>query len=116
MSSSVSAQWPESGSRAVRRYNDGICGLRVFSYPATKAVLHYKWSTWARRYLIVEMLDYFVWLIAFQAFVLLLQASSDPLPSPLFLLPIVTCLLISRLSLYVNVDSEFSCAMKQRVS
>ncbi len=48
----------------------------MFAYPATKAVLHYKWSTWARRYLIAEMVDYFVWLIAFQAFVLLLQVSA----------------------------------------
>jgi len=68
---------------AVRRYNDNICGLRVFSYPATKAVLHYKWSTWARRYLIVEMVDYLVWLIAFQAFVLLLQVTPHPGHQPI---------------------------------
>ena len=35
--------------------------------------MQFKWNTWARRWLNVELAFYLLWLIAFQAFVILIQ-------------------------------------------
>jgi hypothetical protein len=45
----------------------------VFALPAVAAVIHYKWATWAQRFLLYELAVYLAWLAAFTAFSLLLQ-------------------------------------------
>ena len=39
-------------------------------------MLAFKWDTWAKRCLLLELAAYLVWLGAFQAFTLLFQAGS----------------------------------------
>lgn len=41
-----------------------------------QATITFKWNAWAKRYLIAEGIVYLTWLVAFQIFVLLFQASS----------------------------------------
>ena len=48
-----------------------------------QATITFKWKAWARRLLFVELGFYLMWLLAFQGFVLLFQASPachDDLP------------------------------------
>ena len=40
-----------------------------------QATITFKWNAWAKRCLLVELGLYLTWLIAFQVFVLLFQAS-----------------------------------------
>ena len=51
----------------------GILNINCFGLPAVKAVVSYKWGVW-KRVLHCELACYLVWLLAFQAFVLIFQA------------------------------------------
>jgi hypothetical protein len=46
----------------------------VFALPAVQAVINFKWTSWARRYLMYELACYCLWLAAFTAFTLLFQS------------------------------------------
>ncbi|KAK9858035.1 hypothetical protein WJX84_009559 [Apatococcus fuscideae] len=46
---------------------------KVFTIPAVKAVILYKWTSWAQQLLWLEVAFYALWLFGFQAFVLLFQ-------------------------------------------
>lgn len=46
---------------------------KVFGLPAVQAVIQHKWDTWARRVLIWEFALYVVWLLGYQAFIILFQ-------------------------------------------
>jgi hypothetical protein len=41
--------------------------------PPPKAVIHFKWTAWARRFLLYELSAYVAWLASFTAFTLLFQ-------------------------------------------
>jgi len=45
----------------------------VFALPAVQAVIHFKWTTWARRFLLYELCCYCLWLVSYTAFTLLFQ-------------------------------------------
>lgn len=47
-----------------------------------QATITFKWNAWAKRTLWVELGMYLTWLVAFQIFVLLFQASSAPCLMP----------------------------------
>ena len=52
---------------------------------AVQAVITHKWDTWARRVLIWEFGLYLIWLLGFQAFIILFQVTvfhPDPDPDP----------------------------------
>ncbi len=55
----------------------GILNINCFGLPAVKAVITYKWGVW-RRVLHAELACYLVWVLAFQAFVLIFQARRRP--------------------------------------
>lgn len=55
----------------------GILNINCFGLPAVKAVITYKWGVW-RRMLHAELACYLVWVLAFQAFVLIFQARRPP--------------------------------------
>ncbi|KAI8473618.1 MAG: hypothetical protein J3K34DRAFT_518899 [Monoraphidium minutum] len=57
----------------LKRYQAGGCSMAVFALPAVQAVIHYKWTAWARRFLLYELAAYCCWLLAFTAFTLLFQ-------------------------------------------
>jgi len=45
---------PPAGSRGLlqpllKRYSARGCSLGVFALPAVQAVIHFKWTTWAKR-------------------------------------------------------------------
>jgi hypothetical protein len=39
----------------------GGCSMAVFALPAVQAVIHYKWTSWARRFLLYELAAYCTW-------------------------------------------------------
>lgn len=45
----------------------------MFALPAVQAVIHFKWNSWARRFLLYELACYVLWLLAFTAFTLVVQ-------------------------------------------
>lgn len=55
------------------RKQAGILNINCFGLPAVKAVITFKWGVW-KRYLHMEVACYLLWLLAFQAFVLIFQA------------------------------------------
>lgn len=50
------------------------CSSTVFALPAVQAVIHFKWTSWARTFLLYELACYGLWLAFFTAFTLLFQA------------------------------------------
>lgn len=62
-----------------RSYFDGckFC-VQVFGLEAVKAVIMWKWNTWAKRFLLIELACYLLWLLSFNAFTLLFQVSEHP--------------------------------------
>ena len=46
----------------------------MFALPAVQAVIHFKWTSWARTFLLYELACYCLWLACFTAFTLLFQA------------------------------------------
>ena len=50
------------------------CSATVFALPAVQAVINFKWTCWARRFLMYELACYCLWLGAFTAFTLLFQS------------------------------------------
>jgi hypothetical protein len=57
----------------LKRYQAGACSMAVFALPAVQAVIHFKWTSWARRFLLYELAAYVVWLAAFTGFTLAFQ-------------------------------------------
>jgi hypothetical protein len=56
---------------------------KAFGLPAVQAVITHKWDTWARRVLIWEFGLYLIWLLGFQAFIILFQVTLTPrIPFP----------------------------------
>jgi hypothetical protein len=49
------------------------CSAAVFALPAVQAVIHYKWTSWARRFLLYELACYCCWLVSFTVFTLAFQ-------------------------------------------
>eukprot|EP00879_Flechtneria_rotunda_P030709 GHRR01033380.1.p1 GENE.GHRR01033380.1~~GHRR01033380.1.p1 ORF type:complete len:313 (+),score=66.53 GHRR01033380.1:359-1297(+) len=49
------------------------CSAAVFALPAVQAVIHFKWSRWARTFLLYELSCYCAWLVGFTVFTLLFQ-------------------------------------------
>eukprot|EP00884_Botryococcus_braunii_P016377 jgi/Botrbrau1/3422/Bobra.139_1s0003.1 len=45
-----------------------LLGIHIFSFATVKAVVTFKWMCWARRYLLLEMAWYSIWLISFQIY------------------------------------------------
>jgi di/tricarboxylate transporter len=45
----------------------------VFGLPAVQAVINYKWHTWAKKFLLYELVCYLAWLAGYTAFTLLFQ-------------------------------------------
>eukprot|EP00798_Chlamydomonas_sp_ICE-L_P021639 gene21639-28648_t len=58
---------------------EGGCQVAVFGLPAVEAVINFKWRTWAKRFLIYELLLYSCWLLAFVGFSLLFDQEDDSL-------------------------------------
>mmetsp|Transcript_7673 Transcript_7673/g.13270 ORF Transcript_7673/g.13270 Transcript_7673/m.13270 type:complete len:516 (+) Transcript_7673:114-1661(+) len=58
------------------------CPTSVFSLPAVKAVVDFKWNTWAYRCLLYELGLFVVWLSFYIAFTLLFEeeTATEPLP------------------------------------
>ena len=50
---------------------------KAFGLPAVQAIITHKWDTWARRVLIWEFGLYLIWLLGFQAFIILFQVSAS---------------------------------------
>jgi hypothetical protein len=50
------------------------CSPTVFALPAVQAVINFKWTSWARQFLLYELFCYCLWLACFTAFTLLFQA------------------------------------------
>lgn len=50
------------------------CSATVFALPAVQAVINFKWTCWARKFLLYELFCYCLWLGCFTAFTLLFQA------------------------------------------
>lgn len=46
----------------------------MFALPAVQAVINFKWTSWARQFLLYELFCYCLWLGCFTAFTLLFQA------------------------------------------
>eukprot|EP00775_Hariotina_reticulata_P003763 gene3763-4022_t len=57
----------------LKRYHAHACSAAVFALPAVQAVIHFKWTTWARRFLLYELCCYCLWLVSYTAFTLLFQ-------------------------------------------
>lgn len=49
------------------------CSAAVFALPAVQAVIHFKWTTWARQFLLYELFCYLAWLLGYTVFTLLFQ-------------------------------------------
>lgn len=57
----------------LRRWQVGCCGDDVFGLPAVQAVIDWKWSRYARRVLIWQLIAYVCWVVSFFAFTVLFQ-------------------------------------------
>lgn len=49
------------------------CSPTVFALPAVQAVINFKWTGWARTFLLYELFCYCLWLASFTAFTLIFQ-------------------------------------------
>jgi hypothetical protein len=59
--------------RLVNRYLGNGCDISVFSLPAVHAVIDYKWTTYAKRFLIGQSLLYCTWALGFYIFTVMFQ-------------------------------------------
>lgn len=56
------------------------CSPTVFALPAVQAVINFKWTSWARQFLLYELACYSLWLGLFTAFTLLFQVEDWTMP------------------------------------
>lgn len=52
----------------------------MFALPAVQAVINFKWTSWARQFLLYELACYSLWLGLFTAFTLLFQVEDWTMP------------------------------------
>ena len=57
----------------LRRWQAGGVGLATFGLPAIQAVVDFKWHKFARRFMLIELAIFLVWLAAFNYFTMLFQ-------------------------------------------
>lgn len=65
----------------LHRYRSGFCPPAVFALPAVQAVIQFKWSSWARSWMLLSLAFFLVWLACYSAFSLLFMA--EPLAASL---------------------------------
>ncbi|KAK2080181.1 hypothetical protein QBZ16_000034 [Prototheca wickerhamii] len=57
----------------VHRYLSKRCSYFVFALPAVQAIITYKWTHYARKWLFVQLALYFAWLLCFYGFIIAFQ-------------------------------------------
>eukprot|EP00210_Caulerpa_lentillifera_P005045 g4818.t1 len=55
----------------LRKVDDGPNSVDIWDLPAVRAVIEYKWESWAKKYLLIEFALYMAWLISFVGFLML---------------------------------------------
>eukprot|EP00192_Tetraselmis_astigmatica_P008257 CAMPEP_0117697480 /NCGR_PEP_ID=MMETSP0804-20121206/29254_1 /TAXON_ID=1074897 /ORGANISM="Tetraselmis astigmatica, Strain CCMP880" /LENGTH=605 /DNA_ID=CAMNT_0005511739 /DNA_START=171 /DNA_END=1990 /DNA_ORIENTATION=- len=83
----------------VKQFWAGACDSHMFAVPGVRAVINHKWNTYARPFMIIQLLTYSTWLLCFTGFVMLMNLGSRPDPDtkawhgPLY--PSMACGLLS---------------------
>ena len=58
-------------SPLVQKSHTGVASNDIFDLPVVRAIIEYKWCSWARPYLIIEFVLYLGWLFSFVAFLII---------------------------------------------
>jgi hypothetical protein len=70
----------------IQQWQSKRCSYSVFTLPAVQSVIQYKWKTFARRLLFLELSIYLIWLTSYYIFCAALQDEDLSLPLPDLLL------------------------------
>ena len=64
----------------IRQWQAKRCSFAVFSLPAVQSVIRFKWTRFARRILIAELILYCLWVVSFYTFTAAMQDEDLSLP------------------------------------
>ena len=64
----------------IRRWQARRCSFAVFTLPAVQSVILFKWKAFARRFLFMELILFFIWMVSYYTFCAAMQDEDLSMP------------------------------------